>query len=262
MNKSLIRLSQSQLQLLETCPPQFQRLYLEQLGYSISPENQEKLNWGSQFHRLMQQQELGLSINFLGENETDLSCSLTALIEAVPELNNPPSDQWREAEHHRSLQINNYLLTVIYDLLMTDSRQAQILDWKTYLQPQDSQKLIQHWQTKLYLYVLAETTNYLPEQISMTYWFVKLPKKPQSLKISYNTEQHQQNHQQLSYLLEQLSEWLEGYNLHQKPLPHLNNCSPNNCPYYQSFQAILSKSVEKPENWFNFIEEIKEVPIT
>ena len=262
MNKPLIRLSQSQLQLLETCPPQFQRLYLEQLGYSINPENQEKLNWGSQFHRLMQQRELGLSLDFLQENEVDFTRSLTALIEAVPEFNNPPLDQWREAEHHRSLRIDHYLLTVIYDLLITNSQQAQIIDWKTYLQPQNSQKLIQHWQTKLYLYVLAETTNYLPEQISMTYWFVKLPKEPQSLTISYNTKQHEQNHQQLTYLLSQLTEWLDSYNLNQKSLPHRHNCSPQTCSYYQSFQGDLSKPLAQSENWSRFVEEIQEVPIT
>ena len=121
--------------------------------------------------------------------------------------------------------------------------------------------MIQHWQTKLYLYVLAETSDYLPEQISMTYWFVKLPKKPQSLAIAYDTKQHQQNHQQLSYLLEQLDQWLELYYLQQKPLPHRNNCSPNNCPYYDSFQNFSAKSSDKPKDWLNFVEEAPEIPI-
>jgi hypothetical protein len=261
MTKTPIRLSQSQLQLLEICPPQFQRLYLEQLGSAIAPENQEKLTWGSHFHRLMQQRELGLSVENLGDRHSDLSRSLTALIEAVPELKTPPLEQWRDAEHYRNLQINHYLFTVIYDLLMTDSKKAQILDWKTYLQPQNPQKLIQHWQTKLYLYVLAETSDYLPEQISMTYWFVKLPKKPQSLAIAYDSKQHQQNHRQLSDLLNQLDQWLELYYLQQKPLPHLNSCSPKNCPYYDSFQDLSGKSSDKPKDWLNFVEEAPEIPI-
>ena len=76
MTKTPIRLSQSQLQLLEICPPQFQRLYLEQLGSAIAPEHQERLTWGSHFHRLMQQRELGLSVENLGDRYSDLSLSL------------------------------------------------------------------------------------------------------------------------------------------------------------------------------------------
>jgi hypothetical protein len=58
---------------------------------------------------------------------------------------------------------------------------AQILDWKTYPKPQNRRWVEQNWQTLLYPYVLAETSDYLPEQISMTYWFVQSeqPSKPE-----------------------------------------------------------------------------------
>jgi ATP-dependent exoDNAse (exonuclease V) beta subunit len=59
------------------------------------------------------------------------------------------------------------LLTVIYDLLIEAEDNAQILDWKTYPQPKEQNRLAKDWQTRLYLYVLAETSDYLPEQISM-----------------------------------------------------------------------------------------------
>jgi hypothetical protein len=95
----------------------------------------------------------------------------------------------------------------------------------------------------------------------MTYWFVKLPKKPQSLAIAYDSKQHQQNHQQLSDLLNQLDQWLELYYLQQKPLPHLNSCSPKNCPYYDSFQDLSGKLSDKPKDWLNFVKELPEIPI-
>lgn len=259
MNAPLIRLSQSQLQLLETCPPQFQRLYLDQLGYGINPEQQEKLNWGSQFHRLMQQRELGLSIDSLVGQHTELQRSLNALIEAVPELHSPSQNQWREAEHHRSLSIHHYLLTVIYDLLITTPHQAQILDWKTYLQPQNPDKLIHHWQTKLYLYVLVETSHYLPEQLSMTYWFVKLPTKPQSLTISYSRKQHQENHQQLENLLAKLEQWLTDYQRENIAFPHLQNCNPKVCPHYSLFQDSLERGSNPQTVWLNLLTESDEI---
>lgn len=262
MNAPLIRLSQSQLQLLETCPPQFQRLYLDQIGYGMNPEQQEKLNWGSQFHRLMQQRELGLSIDSFVQHDGELQRSLNALVEAVPELQTPTPDQWREAEHHRSLSVKNYLLTVIYDLLITTSQQAQILDWKTYLQPQNPNKLIQHWQTKLYLYVLAETTDYLPEQLSMTYWFVKLPTKPQSLTISYNRKQHQETHQQLENLLTTLDRWLADYERDNTPFPHSENCNGETCPYYSSFQSPLTHLSNVQMDWLTLLEETEEISLS
>ncbi|HAC65860.1 MAG TPA: PD-(D/E)XK nuclease family protein [Cyanothece sp. UBA12306] len=259
----LIRLSQSHLNLLETCPPQFKRIYLEQLGSPLSPEQQEKLTWGSQFHLLMQQRELGLSIDSILGEEQQFKNSLQALIDAVPCLDNLSSQSWKEAEHCRTLALEGYLLTVIYDLLITERNKAEILDWKTYLQPENTQKLANHWQTRLYLYLLAETSDYLPEQISLTYWFVKLPNKPQSLTFSYDNQQHQKNHQDLIILLNNLQSWLEDYSQKQRNFPHLDNCQES-CPYYKIINDLEDKALtnkNNPTDLLLTIEEIEEIPL-
>ncbi|MHC5827207.1 MAG: PD-(D/E)XK nuclease family protein, partial [Nostoc sp.] len=123
---------------------------------------------------------------------------------------------FRESEHYRTLQVQDYLLTVVYDLLIADNQQAQILDWKTYPKPPNQRKLESNWQTRLYLYVLAETSDYLPEKISMTYWFVQSEGKPQNIKFNYNTTQHTQTAKKLSQLLNQLTNWLENYQNNQQ----------------------------------------------
>jgi hypothetical protein len=259
----MIRLSQGQLNLLETCPPQFQRLYLEQLGSPMSPEQQEKLTWGSQFHLLMQQQELGLPIDSVLREDVQLQHSIKSLIGAVPEIWQSDTENWREAEHCRTLSFQGYLLTVIYDLLITDVNSAKILDWKTYLQPENTTKLAHNWQTRLYLYVLAETSDYLPEQISMTYWFVKLPTQPQSVTFTYSTSQHEKTRQDLTYLLTQLDTWLEDYFNQGNQFPHWNDCQTS-CPYYNLLLAS-SESVKNTEmtsqDWFTLIDEIEEVQL-
>ncbi len=260
---SLIRLSQSHLNLLEICPPQFQRLYLEDLGSPLSPQQQEKLSWGSQFHQLIQQQELGLSVESIVREDQQLHTSLNALIDAVPSLNNPPPNSWKEAEHCRNLDFQGYLLTVIYDLLIAEPEKAEILDWKTYLQPENPQKLAHHWQTRLYLYILAETSDYLPEQISMTYWFVKLPTKPQSLTFSYDKKKHQQNHQDLNRLLSQLKNWLNDYNRENTNFPHVPNCQQS-CPYYKLLESqnnASTQSKQRQKDWLLIIDEIEEVSL-
>lgn len=217
-----MRLSQGQLNLLERCPRQFQHTYLEQLGSPTSLEQQDRLTWGSRFHLLMQQRELGLPIESLVQEDTQLQCWMSAFASVAPEILTPDitNQAFRESEHCRTLQVQDYLLTVIYDLLMADDHHAQILDWKTYPKPQNRRALAQNWQTRLYLYVLAETSEYVPEQLSMTYWFIQSENQPQSLKFTYNNAQHAQTAQQLNYLLNQLTQWLQRYE-HGEPFPQI-----------------------------------------
>ena len=215
----LLRLSQGQLNLLERCPRQFQHTYLEQLHSPADPEHEERQTLGSRFHLLMQQREMGLPIDTFLQEDSQLQSWMTAFANAAPEILTPaPGSHFRESEHYRTLQVQDYLLAVIYDLLIADNLQAQILDWKTYPKPPNQRKLEQNWQTRLYLYVLAETSNYLPENISMTYWFVQSEGKPQSIKFSYNTLKHQQTAKRLNQLLSQLTHWLQCY-YQGKPFP-------------------------------------------
>ncbi|ELS03805.1 hypothetical protein Xen7305DRAFT_00035290 [Xenococcus sp. PCC 7305] len=231
-NKNLIRLSQGQLNLLETCPPKFQQIYLNQLSSLPNPETEDKQTWGSRFHLLMQQRELGLPIDSLLAKDQELAQSFQALLQAAPHILDQTAHQWREAEHSRTINFSNYLLTVIYDLLVADAHQAQIIDWKTYLKPQRKDKLAQNWQTRLYLYTLVETSQYLPEEISMTYWFVKLPTKPESHVFTYNTQQHQQTREDLHHLLHNLDIWLEE----SIDFVHNPDCE-DQCPYSQELLA-------------------------
>lgn len=256
-NFPLIRLSQAQLNLIEICPPQFQRIYLEQLNTPTSPEQQERLTWGSQFHLLMQQRELGLPINELLTDDEQFNDSLVALLKASPELQIDEPQTWRSAEHYRTLEMQGYLFTVIYDLLIARPDRAQILDWKTYLQPEKPSKLAKNWQTRLYLYVLAETSPYLPEQLSMTYWFVKLPKAPQKITFQYTHQQHQQTEQDLKRLLSQLDQWFNDYLEHEISFPHRSDCLEK-CPYIDGWFSDRLTSRNDSTRILS-IEEIEEI---
>ncbi len=209
----LMRLSQGQLNLLEACPRKFQHTYLERLNSPSNPEQEERQTLGSRFHLLMQQQEMGLPIDSFLQADAKLQSWMAGFTDAAPEILTPVSDHktFRESEHYRTLQVQDYLLTVVYDLLIADNQQAQILDWKTYPKPPHKRKLELNWQTRLYLYVLAETSDYLPENISMTYWFVQSEGQPQNIKFNYNNAQHIQIAKKVNQLLSQLTYWLERY---------------------------------------------------
>ena len=262
---NLTRLSQNQLNLLETCPRKFQHLYLDQLKFPLSREQQEHITWGNRFHLLMQQRELGLPIESLLNEDPQLEHSLNALVRAAPETLTPASETWREAEHCRTLNFQGYLLTVVYDLLLADAQKADIFDWKTYLQPTNRNQLANDWQTRLYLYVLAETSPYLPEQIAMTYWFVKQRSAPTSLTLTYDNAQHEKTQQDLTTLLTKLDRWLPEYREQGKPFPQVAE-EKGLCPSC-SFAVRCQRTPESSElvtgkDWCSSVAEIEEVPLS
>ncbi|MBW4519483.1 MAG: PD-(D/E)XK nuclease family protein [Scytolyngbya sp. HA4215-MV1] len=248
-----MQLSQGQLNLLETCPRKFQHTYLEQLGILTTPEQQERLLAGSRFHQLMQQRELDLPIAPLLQADPQLQGWYTAFAQSAERILSLDLKEncitMRQSEYPLSLEFSvpweqangvpatqNYLLVVVYDLLIWGEHQARILDWKTYPRPQNGQWLQQDWQTRLYPFVLAETSDYLPEQISMTYWFFQAHGEPaqggqaqndwvsnlepQSLNFPYSATQHEQTRQDLTHLLSHLAQWLYEYQ-QGVPLPQV-----------------------------------------
>ena len=263
MLSPLTPLSQGQLNLLETCPRKFQHVYFDQLGTPVSPEQQERLAWGSRFHLLMQQRELGLPVESLVEEDTQLQQWVTALVDAASDVLTPDPQTFRDSEHCRTLNFQGYLLTVIYDLLIEDENNAQIIDWKTYPQPKDRRWLAKDWQTCLYLFVLAETSDYLPEQISMSYWFVKSQPRPQSLKFSYSEAQHEKTKQDLSKLLTQLSGWLQRYQEDGIPFPQVapSTGQCGDCTFGVRCHRTSESSISSSQDLLANLADIQEVSL-
>lgn len=231
------RISQQHLNTLETCPRKFEYLYLDGLNLPLDPDKQERIKFGNQFHLLMQQQELGLDISPILTISQDLADCFQALQKSVPDLlletnqltnkvsnSISQSSVFRQAEYNLNLSYQNYIITVIYDLLITDHQYAHIYDWKTYPLPEKSNKIIENWQTRLYLFVLAEAGGYVPENITMTYWFIKSnqSQKAEHLQITYDQIQHEKNRQDLENLLEKLTDYLKQQQTKQKPFPQVN----------------------------------------
>ncbi|HEY9850930.1 MAG TPA: PD-(D/E)XK nuclease family protein [Leptolyngbyaceae cyanobacterium] len=242
-----MRLSQRHLNLLSTCPRKYQHSFLDQLSLLTTPEQQERIDWGSHFHLLMQQRELGLPIESIVQEDAKMQKWITALVSAAPEILTPNTSKkiFRESEHCRVINFQGYVLTVVYDLLIAEEKQAQILDWKTYPLPKNRRWLERDWQTRLYLYVLAETSDYSPEQISMSYWFVQSQPEPQSLKFSYDAGLHEQTRRDLTKLLDKLNHWLENYE-NGEEFPQVAE-GAKECDFCQ-FAIRCDRNLEKEEN--------------
>ncbi|MDX2229613.1 MAG: PD-(D/E)XK nuclease family protein [Leptolyngbyaceae cyanobacterium bins.349] len=206
-----LRLAQNHLTLLETCPRKFQHWVLDQLGIPEAVEQQERLRQGARFHLLLQQWLMALPIAPMLQADKQLHQWMEAFQAAAPQI---LDEGVQQPESDRLLEWAGYLLTVRYDLLILGNEHAKILDWKTSTRPKQAQKLEHHWQTRLYRFVLAETSRYLPEQISMVYWFFQSNPQdgtPHSLTFQYNSRKHEETRQDLQRLLSQLTEWLTQY---------------------------------------------------
>jgi PD-(D/E)XK nuclease superfamily len=226
----MIRLSQRHLKILETCPRQFEHIYFDRLTPPMSPTQQVKTQLGSDFHLLMQQRELGLPIEPILARSPQLDGWMKAIIATAPELFAANPQAWRESEHVRTIAIDNYLFTAIYDLVILTPDKADIIDWKTYPLPQYKKDLDLEWQTRLYLYTLAETSAYLPKQVNFTYWFIQSTPQPKSVRIGYTLKQHRQTEADIRELLRKLTDWLDAYQTRGEPFPQVDE-SVGACRY-------------------------------
>ncbi|MEO0405859.1 MAG: PD-(D/E)XK nuclease family protein [Cyanobacteria bacterium P01_A01_bin.135] len=227
-----LRLSQSHLAVLALCPRKFQYLYLDQIG-EIGGEIQQPMVWGSQFHQLMLQQDIGLPVPLTDvATDPELSRCVAVLKAVAPQLFDPASV--RQSEYPISAAVAGHTLVAVYDRLLLKGDRAIIYDWKTYAKPLSPSDLANQWQTRLYLYLLAQVGEYAPQALSMVYWFVRLtPSHPQptSVELHYSAAQHQQTHAELTQRLQQLNHWLDHYS--RQALPQLPADSPHcaRCPF-------------------------------
>jgi PD-(D/E)XK nuclease superfamily len=221
-----MRLSQSHLSLLETCPRQFQHQILEQLslqslgGQDWAGEQEARLRSGSEFHQLVQQRSLSLPIEVLLADASPLQTWFRAFERAEPDLFTA-TEAWgfAESEHVRTLAMLGHSLVVVYDYVVLESERALILDWKTYGKPDSVVSIVESWQSRLYLYVLSRTSHYPPEHIAMRYWFFNRDGIAQPLDLSYSDAKQADIDRRLTALLTQFNQWLTDYTQENLPFP-------------------------------------------
>jgi hypothetical protein len=221
---------------------------------------------GQQFHWLMQQRSLGLPIEPLltAHPQLQVWCEqFQTYAAAILPVASSPS-QVTYSEHLQTLQLSGHVLTVVYDWLLLGDDSAVILDWKTYPMPRHAHPLHQNWQTRLYLFVLVETSHLPPEPVSMTYWFFQGKSAqdcPESVTIPYETALHEQTRQDLHDLLMQLSQQIGNYEQTRQDWPQvepeLGHCAA--CEFGE--RCGRSQREQFPLSLPTPLEQIAEVPL-
>jgi len=245
---SLLRLSQGHLNTFTKCPRRYQYQYLDQLNAPISPDHQAQLDRGSRLHHLMQQRELGLPLETILDPDDPLKAMYDALLTAVPDLTNASIS--RMAEQSRTLVWDGVALTVIYDLLMVKGDRAFIFDWKTYQTPPPRPILQQNWQTQLYPFVLAATSDYAPEQITMAYWIVGNRNHVHCERFDYDQQWYRQTERQLRRSVMALETAQAAYQDHRIPFPQVSHPDSicRSCPFQSPCQR-QETTIFAPHHW-------------
>jgi len=230
-------ISQRHLHAWETCRRKYRYSFLEDLSLPEADlQRQRTLLLGSNFHLLMQQRELGLDVSALASSDRKLQSWLDAFESQPPKM----LDGERLCEHRRTLEIaiaisnqqdnncdrNCFVLTAIYDFLILGEHTAQILDWKTHQIAIAAEQLKNNWQTCLYLYLLAKTTNYSPDQLSMTYWFANTA---ESVIINYSQSEYERTERRLQQILTEITK--AGDDFDHYPKVALGSDACNYCEF-------------------------------
>jgi PD-(D/E)XK nuclease superfamily len=201
-----IVISQRHLSLFDHCPRHYQAEILEQRSLPISEHQRYALQRGQHFHHLLQQRALGVVSAI---HDPQLDRWLDRLHHAAMLQPHGDSRVYQLAEHTRTLSMPPFTLLVRYDALIADRDRADIIDWKTYARPKQPQKLANHWQTRLYRYVLAATSEYPPDRITMVYWFAESEADARGgsdrVTFPYDADQFQRDDHEIRQLLDRLA---------------------------------------------------------
>lgn len=219
--------SQRNLQDYVDCRRRFQLRYLDRLAWpavEAEPliEQEQRLQAGAAFHRLVQRFLIGVPID-----------RLSAMDESVSPNNRDLKRWWQNflgysgvvpgenilVEGVLSAQISSYRLLAKYDLIRWDAdgsdTRVTIFDWKTSQHRPTRQWLAERMQTRIYPYLLMQTGSpivivekLLPEQVEMVYWFAEYPQEPH--RFAYSTEQYQVDHDYLTGLVCEIEGLTEG----------------------------------------------------
>ncbi|MGH2413065.1 MAG: hypothetical protein ACRDEA_05125 [Microcystaceae cyanobacterium] len=150
------------------------------------------------FHQLIKQSLLGLPLEKLLEDQPQYQLWFKQVQSEAPSIWTLPTNQ-KATDYTINYCDKDVRLCSTYDLLLVETEKAEIIRWTTAASMPLSD-LIGHPSTQLDLFLLRQTFEYPPEQISLSYWFLS---QEQAIKVSipYSRQLHQYLSQQLPQLL-------------------------------------------------------------
>jgi hypothetical protein len=201
------------------CPKRFELRYLLQRSWPAvqsepAREVERHIELGTCFHRMIQQQKNGVSIDRITDqiNETQLHNWWRNYLEHSPlDL---PDHQW--VEFSISAPFLSYRLFAKYDLIAIEpGKTCIILDWKTSQFQPKPERLLKNCQSKVYPFLMTYAGDILndnqiiqPSTIKMIYWYSEYPTQP--IEIKYSEERKNTDLEFLTNLVNEIASLHEG----------------------------------------------------
>ena len=202
--------SQSALKVFAHCPLKFKYRYLDGLfwprDWGSDREQKKSLERGNKFHLLAKRYY---------RNQTDLKQiydeKLKLWFDSLLEFRAYDDSYDFLPEYELRINQDGRKILAKFDLLMVDDQQEKIIiyDWKTGKKPLDKQKLIDNYQSTVYLYVLYSALDYFEferklniDDLVLIYWNPRFPAR--SVKIKYNKKMYQAASQTIKSLIDKI----------------------------------------------------------
>ena len=257
--------SQSSLQDYADCARRFQLRYIERMQWpavETAPalENERRQIEGQQFHRMAQQNLIGLPAEKLTRmaGSENLNRWWDNFLARGPSL-----DGFKlYPELTLSAPIGSHRIVAKYDLLAVSAEKALIFDWKTYHKRPKDEWMAARLQTKVYRALLVIAGAHLnggkpfaPAQIEMQYWYADFPGEPS--KFPYNATQHKRDWDRLMELVGEIDA--------RQSFPIVNDEKPCAWCSYRSYcnRGVAAGQIDELETELSVfdvsIEQIQEI---
>lgn len=209
--------SQASLQDFVDCPQRFQLRYLLRVAWPAAAaepieEHERRVQLGLAFHRMVQQQLVGIPEARLGTMATDPDLERWWRNYCVyrPADVLPADMSSRYPEVTLTAALAGHRLVAKYDLVVVQPGvRAVILDWKTSPVRTKPVTLKARLQTRVYRYLLVRSGVHLnerhpldPAAVAMIYWFAEHPESP--VRLPYDDKQYQADEAYLTGLIQQI----------------------------------------------------------
>jgi hypothetical protein len=213
-----LQFSQGSLQDYVDCPRRFQLRYVRRLRWPAvesepALENEQYLQQGAAFHRLVYQHLTGIPAHELTKRVTHppLRAWWRSYLEGRPR--DLPSA--RHPEVRLSTPIGQSRLVAQYDVVAVEvGQRVVIVDWKTNRKRPGRVWLRERLQTRVYPYLLVQAGAFLnggvsirPENVTMIYWFANFPAMPE--RFNYSRDAYQADQGYLGGLIAEIEERFE-----------------------------------------------------
>ena len=226
--KTVLHLSQSNLQDFSECPRRFELKIIDNISWPaayLEPLSQleQATDIGNKFHQLCHQFFTGIDQDSL--SHTISNPDLKIMWEKFSTFAKDLQDENRFSEIILSTPFLGHQLIAKYDLLLkTNYGKFIIYDWKTSSRKPTRTLLSQRYQTFLYPFIFVKSGNSIfnseqtfPKNISMNYWY-PMSSDPEET-FPYSDTLYSENTAHLTQVISQI----DGYINSGKPFPLTND---------------------------------------